>query len=317
MLEEYPQSDFLFVLDHKDDITFYPNQNDSVHLSYYQLKTDETTVTIAILLNNDWIAKLYNHLLEPDVEIDTLGLITIYPVKLCRSSLTDDKTKFCEVDDESIEKIKRHIADKENIPVESVDLSKLIHLRTPLNIRSHNKIVETELGDFLHGYNSCITIESEKAIFTSIWNILSSLQQYEGLSPSADFTEIKTHKGFSKTEFDEIIKIAIDIHILPFEKIISYIGPTEPYEKEKFGLAYSYLIGDYSNNDSRIGEISNYISTTIDKNPIEDDESILCYLKRCKKNILVDYSNSLIIYKDTYYIELLVILKLIKSGGTY
>ena len=58
-IELYDSLNYLLILDHYDDITFFDLDKDPLAVSYYQMKTSEDTITIDSAISEGWIAKLY------------------------------------------------------------------------------------------------------------------------------------------------------------------------------------------------------------------------------------------------------------------
>ena len=81
-IELFDNLDYLFVLDYYDDITLFDNDVNPDFVSYYQLKTNEESISINTAIANDWLAKLYTQLENPEWIVKELGLITNCPLKV-------------------------------------------------------------------------------------------------------------------------------------------------------------------------------------------------------------------------------------------
>lgn len=55
-IELYDTSDYLVILDHADDITVYEDQSIHDTASFYQMKTNDDSITLSTALNEGWIA---------------------------------------------------------------------------------------------------------------------------------------------------------------------------------------------------------------------------------------------------------------------
>ena len=141
-IELFDSLDYLFVLDYYDDITLFESENTPEFVSYYQMKTNEESISISTAISEDWIAKLYEQLENPEWIVKELGLITNCPLKISfknkdvngkekwqKELYTSEKTSFSKFNEETISKIKKDIATKKGIQVEDVDLSKFVHMR--------------------------------------------------------------------------------------------------------------------------------------------------------------------------------------------
>lgn len=202
-IELFDNLDYLFVLDYYDDITLFDNDVNPDFVSYYQLKTNEESISINTAIANDWLAKLYTQLENPEWIVKELGLITNCPLKVTVSikgetgkrknkinSYVAERTSFSQFNPITIELIKKDIASKKGIKVEDVDLSKFVHMRTTLSIPKHKEIVEQEMLNFLHAKYPKMTIDSHKTIFNAMIEILTKRQSYELLSDNADYSEV-------------------------------------------------------------------------------------------------------------------------------
>ena len=191
-IEIFDNLDYLFVLDYYDDITIFDKEDDPETVSYFQMKTNEESISINTAITKDWLVKLYAQLENTDWLVKELGLITNCPLVVSvttkkdngknekeRKLFTSEKTSFMEFNPVTISKIKEDIAKKKGVDVGSVDLTKFFHIRTTLSIPSHREIVEQEMGDFLHSKYPRITMDSVKAIFGAMMDILTRRQQYE------------------------------------------------------------------------------------------------------------------------------------------
>ncbi len=65
-IELYDNLNYLFILDHYDDITLFDLDADPLAVSYYQMKTSDSTITIDSAIKENWIAKMYAQLSRPE-----------------------------------------------------------------------------------------------------------------------------------------------------------------------------------------------------------------------------------------------------------
>ena len=55
-IELYPTLDYLFILDYYDDISIFDHESNPTTVSYYQIKTNEESISISTALSEDCIA---------------------------------------------------------------------------------------------------------------------------------------------------------------------------------------------------------------------------------------------------------------------
>ena len=89
-IELYSDLNYLLVLDHYDDITLFDDDVAPETVSYYQMKTSEDSISIDTAISEEWVAKLYEQLSEPEWEVKELGLITNCPLKVSVKTKDDD-----------------------------------------------------------------------------------------------------------------------------------------------------------------------------------------------------------------------------------
>lgn len=277
-IELFDNLDYLFVLDYYDDITLFDNDVNPDVVSYYQLKTNEESISINTAIANDWLAKLYTQLENPEWIVKELGLITNCPLKVTVSikgetgkrknktnSYVAERTSFSQFNPITIELIKKDIASKKGIKVEDVDLSKFVHMRTTLSIPKHKEIVEQEMLNFLHAKYPKMTIDSHKTIFNAMIEILTKRQSYELLSDNADYSEVRQKKGISKKDFQRVIDEAIDISVPPFEEVEKLSGLKED-DLYKISYEYTKLIADSQKSTESFINVFRKLQSLMKKN---------------------------------------------------
>lgn len=212
----YDSLDYLFILDYYDDITLFEDERNPEIVSYYQMKTHEESISISTAISEDWLSKLYAQFERPKWIVKELGLVTNCPLKITvvtededgkkhtnTSSYTSEKTPFSKFNSITIEKIKKDIAKKLGKDINEIDLSKFVHMRTTLSIPKHKDIVEQEMGAFLHRRYPRITLDSVKAIYSSMLEILTKRQSYELLDDTAPYNVVREKKVLQKVIFHE------------------------------------------------------------------------------------------------------------------
>lgn len=119
-IELFPNLNYLLVLDHYDDITIFDDDKSPETVSYYQMKTNEESISINTAISEKWLEKLYKQLERPDWIVKELGLITNCPLKMTvvfkddedkshkkETNYTAEYTPFSSFNSQIIEKIKK------------------------------------------------------------------------------------------------------------------------------------------------------------------------------------------------------------------
>jgi hypothetical protein len=296
----------MLILDHEDDITVYYDQELHDSVSFYQMKTKDDSISLSFAIKDGWIEKLYSHMSKPDVLIKELGLITNCPIRLKSKLISVDKTPFESFDQSYIDEIKAHIAGKQKIPIDKVDLSKMVHIRTTLSIDAHKQIVENEASTFLVSKFPTIKVQVVKTIVAAVFEILSKLQAYERLPEDAEYERIIKNKGFSRTSFERIIKTAIKVNIPEYNILVSVCKIPDD-KKEEVALAYTKVLEDSHNNTNSFIDIFDALDRIVSATIPLNDETLWKFAIRCKVEFLRIRKKPSAIYSDEYYLEILVL----------
>ncbi len=304
-IELYDSLDYLFILDYYDDITLFEDEFNPEVVSYYQMKTNDESISISTAISEDWILKLYKQLERPDWIVKELGLITNCPLKITitlkddegknhrnTSSCMSERTTFSKFNTATVEKIREDIAKKLGKSKDDIDLSKFVHMRTTLSILKHKDIVEQEMGEFLHKKYPRITIDSVKAVFGSMLEILTKRQAYELSDDDATYVLVREKKGMAKSDFTRIIEEAMIISIPPFEEVLKITGlPDE--KKYEASFEYTQILSDSQTKSESFTNIFVQVRGLYIKHEKHASETILTYVNR-----LCD-----MLYKKSYVIE--------------
>lgn len=291
-IELYSDLNYLLVLDHYDDITLFDDDVAPETVSYYQMKTSEDSISIDTAISEEWVAKLYEQLSDPEWVVKELGLITNCPLKVSVKTKDDDgkqhseekkymaeKTPFLSFNPIMVNKIKTDIAKRKGISVNEVDLSKFVHMRTTLSIPKHREIVEQEMSSFLQGQYPRITVEAAKTVFGAMMDLLSRRQSYEALDKNASFVEVRQKKGVSRSDFSRIIEESMYISIPTFQEIEGWMGYLEE-EKPTAALEYTKILPDVQSKSESFAVLYRQVRSVCQSNPKHDEESVKDYCDR-------------------------------------
>lgn len=291
-IELYSDLNYLFVLDHYDDITLFDNDISPESVSYYQMKTSEDSISIDTAISQDWIAKLYEQLSNPAWFVKELGLITNCPLKVTvkfndddgskhteEQKYTAERTSFLEFNQLMIDKLKEDIATRKGISAEDVDLTKFVHMRTTISIPKHREIVEQEMSNFLLSRYPRITVESAKTIFGAMIDLLSRRQAYEALDKNASFADVRRKKGVSKSDFSRIIEESMYISVPEFQEVEQWMEYSQD-EKMKAALEYTKVLSDVQRKSESFTALYRQVRTTCRSNSRNDEETVKTYCER-------------------------------------
>lgn len=313
-IELFSNLNYLLVLDHYDDITIFDDDKSPRTVSYYQMKTNEESISINTALSEKWLEKLYKQLERPDWIVNELGLITNCPLKITVNFIDDENkthkeetnytaeyTPFSSFNPLVIDKIKNDIAKSQGIAPADVDLSKFVHMRTTLSIPKHREIVEQEMGNFLYRQHPRITLDSIKTIFASMMDLIAKRQSYELLDTDASFVEVKKHKGVSKRDLSRIIDDSIAISLPPFDEIERLLNFENDNEKNYASYQYTVIFSDIQKKNMAFDIMFRQVRKLFSNNPQNNDESVSEYCNRIYALMPTKY----LIYNKTYILVLI------------
>lgn len=312
-IELYDSLDYIFVMDHYDDITIFDVSKKPYAVSYYQMKTHKKSISISTVLSQDWFAKLYAHLQQKEWIIKELGLITNCQLdvdfkvidtkgkqKKQHKSYDKDRTAFTGMPQDVVDRIKKDISTKLEIPIEEVDLTKFVHMHTELSIGRHREIAEGTLSEFLYKKNSTITVETVKAIFDSMFRLLSDRQKYEGLGEDCEFDSVVKYKGVYKSEFTKIMADALLISMPPVRDVVNAAQCITKEEENKLCMAYVRVLEDQQSKPKAYKIIVLKVKEAIDTLQIKVDEPISDYALRICRFVYSSNNNYSYLYGPDY-----------------
>lgn len=290
-IELFDTLNYLLILDYYDDITLFEDDDNPYTVSYYQMKTNDESISISTAISENWLEKLYAQLERPEWIVKELGLITNCPLKVVttykdedgknkkkKELFTSPRTSFADFNADTVEKIKNDIAIKRGIKAEDVDLSKFIHIRTTLSIPNHKEVVENEMGNFLYGKYPRISIDSVKTIYATILELMTKRQQYELLPDNASYEEVRKNKGVTKKDFSRIIETAISISIPPFDEILQIVNLSE--EKYQASFEYTRMMADSQKKLESFSNIFKHLSNIQENEQRNNNETVWDYVNR-------------------------------------
>lgn len=308
-IEIFDNLDYLFVLDYYDDITLFDSENNPEVVSYYQMKTKDGNITINTAIKEDWIAKMYAKLDNSDWLVEELGLITNCPLTVSikkvgkngkKSTKTEkydcERTPFSLFNPQTIEHIKNDLAKKNEVSLDEIDLSKFCHIRTSLSISKHREIVEQEMGEMLYRKYPKITMDSVKTIYSAMMELLTKKQQYETLSNTLIFEEVRSKKGVSKQDFERVIKVAMGMSIPEFDEIVRLLDA----QKQEISLAYVSLITDFQTKSNAFMLVFRLVQNAIGNSARNKGEAYKLYVDRICNEIYEEQPDIELMYNRQY-----------------
>lgn len=310
-IELFDTLDYLLILDYYDDITLFDDDNNADTVSYYQMKTNDESISINTAISESWLEKLYAQLERPEWIVRELGFITNCPLKIIttykdengknrrnKELLTSSRTPFTSFNKNTIEKIRKDIATKRDISVDEVDLSKFVHIRTTFSIPNHKEVVENEMANFLYGKYPKISIDSVKTIYATILELMTKRQQYELLPDNAPYEEVRRYKGVTKKDFLRIIETAMNISIPPFEDILRIANLSD--DKYEASFEYTRIMADSQRKSDSFSRVFKNLADLHQQQKRMTSETAWQYANRMCDLLYGKNPNIELIYNRTY-----------------
>lgn len=249
-IDLFDSCDYLIALDYYDDLAVIEIPDNHSIISYYQVKTTEDRFTLNTILKEEWLVDLYDHLSNDDGfdEVGKLGLITNCRIR--NTTKEKDETSYINnapgttqlstLGNNTADLIKRDIAEKLDIEISEVDLSKLAIIRSTLDIHSHETLAEKCFTDFVGKKLGNIGIQVIQAAYESLRSKFTACQGVE-LPDYVEKEEIQSRKCISKNVMDETLQTISEIDFPLIERVLQLVPKNE---KQRFSVAYATAISD-------------------------------------------------------------------------
>lgn len=312
LIIEFYSLDFLILMDYIEDISVIENPNDPRKIHMYQVKSKKagSSFTFASIIKDEWFQKLYSNGLKYSDYIETANIVCNADIlDENKSILINEKTSVSDdIQIKNINKIKKAIADYNNIPISEVDLTSYYFIKTDLTTKNHKKDAIYKFETFLNSLSSEIQIETARALFNIIYDKLDEVFNNELNENCSKLDEIFSNKGLNSNEIKEIINCGLEIQLPNLDKIFNEFSITSVAEKRIYSQKYRTIKRDLLKSDSihrkLIVDIYNMIEFAVNHG-IDDNVKIRDYVIE-SKNIGIS-----VIY-DENYIRLLTMILILK-----
>lgn len=214
MFELYKaDNDFVMVFDYVCDVEAHVNGK----IECYQLKTNNgaTPYTICKIAKPDKtgksiIGKLYRiHCADDDVGlVSKLALVVNVPLKTLDNKLhsSESEISFANLDRKTLKKIEEYLI--EECGVDNIDLKDCYYIYTSMDLfNPHDSLLGKTVNFFVDVYGE--EPKRAKVLFQTLVHTIEIKANYEQKCNS--YKDLIEKKGFTRSEFEQIIKKAIEI----------------------------------------------------------------------------------------------------------
>lgn len=255
----FDEEDFLIVMDYEDDLVIYNDEQGS-NVKFYQIKTNEDTLSVRQGISDKWFSKLYSHITDkeqsitPHSNIEELGLITNCSLHTANGKYIHfEKASFnSALDDETLSKVKDGIANQLGVDVKDIDLKLFTYRKSDLSIKRHVQESQQILTEFLDARYCNSSLKIVKSLHSTLRAIIREKQDREKREEAYDFERIKQKKTLRRGLFKNVIEEAIMVSLPPVSELERHIPESLA---EKWMVAFCQLSRDVEKNAGWLHEL--------------------------------------------------------------
>ena len=217
----YDEYNYLIILEYYDDITLFENNDDIKDVHYYQVKTrDVKCINFETILENGFLDNLIGHLNDNNInDVKEISLIINCRIKIDNKKYEIDTIIKPDATNNILSKIKEHYKDNNNIAFLEKTMNLII---SDISLQNHIELIEARIREFVSKKYKNAGHDALNSVVLRLVNFFTKMQSNESLTDDSKFEDVKKKKGFSKDDFNDIIKNAIKISIPEFHKIEEY-----------------------------------------------------------------------------------------------
>lgn len=281
VMEFYP-TDFLIMMDYIEDISIIcnPFEPSEIHLYQIKTKTSDRQYLLSTIISEEWFQKLYENAQKYECFVGSAAVVcntdvvkdslVVFPNT--KTSLEDVTIKF------NIMKIRKAIAESQNVDERDVDLSKYYFIKSALSTKGHKEEVEHQFENFLLKQDSKLQILTARSIYSVIYDELDKKFNNEIAEVCTDIKEIFDKKGVYCNKIKEMISCGLAIQLPTENRLFEEYNIISVREKKEFSLQYRAIKMDMYSNMEAFVKLKNLLMGVIKEvndGGIDDMPSIL------------------------------------------
>lgn len=256
----FDEEDFLIVMDYEDDLVIYNDEQGS-NVKFYQIKTNEDTLSVRQGISDKWFSKLYSHITDkeqsitPHSNIEELGLITNCSLHTANGKYIHfEKASFnSALDDETLSKVKDGIANQLGVDVKDIDLKLFTYRKSDLSIKRHVQESQQILTEFLDARYCNSSLKIVKSLHSTLRAIIREKQDREKREEAYDFERVKQKKTLRRSLFKSVIEEAIMVSLPSISELERQIPRSMG---DAWKVAYCQLTRDVEQNSNCLHEVA-------------------------------------------------------------
>lgn len=280
----YDKYNYLIILEHYDDITLFENNNNIKDIHHYQVKTKNVQYTkFEKILKEGFLDNLIGHLNDNNInDVKEISLIINCRIIIDKKKYEIDTIIKPDTTNNILSKIKDHYKNNDNIDFLEKTMNLII---SDISLQNHIELIEARIREFVSEKYKNAGHDALNSVVLRLENLFTKMQSNESLTDESKIEDIKKSKGFSKEQFNNIMRMSIKISAPAFSEIEKYVKFNEN-EIPQYKISYvDILETEYWNSDYNI-KILELIEEFIKNNEFnKKEETIIEYSKKCKTYI--------------------------------
>ena len=218
----YDEYNYLIILEYYDDITLFENNDDIKNVHYYQVKTrDVKCINFETILENGFLDNLIGHLNDNNInDVKEISLIINCRIKIDNKKYEIDTIIKPDATNNILSKIKEHYKDNNNIAFLEKTMNLII---SDISLQNHIELIEARIREFVSEKYKNAGHDALNSVVLRLENLFTKMQSNESLTDESKIEDIKKSKGFSKEQFNNIMRMSIKISAPAFSEIEKYV----------------------------------------------------------------------------------------------
>ena len=318
IMEFYP-TDFLVMMDYIEDVSIIsdPDAPSAIHMYQVKTKSSDKQYLLSTVIGDKWFQKLYVNAQKYREYLGSASVVCNTDIVTSISKPNSEvfsNTKTV-LDDKAIQanikKIRKAIADDQQIDEAIIDLSKFYFVRSTLSTKGHKEEVEHQFQNFLFKQDGDLQVATAKSIFSLLYDELDKRFNEEISEECTDVGEIFVKKGLDGKNIKAFISCGLAIQIPTLDKLFAEFNITSVLERRRYTSKYTQIKMDMYSNISLFVELKRTLLSFIEienSNGIDDMPGLL-------KSVYGTASECEFIpagYQDEHYLKMLIMILIYK-----
>ena len=316
---EFYSTDFLIMMDYIEDVSVIsdPDAPSAIHLYQVKTKSSDKQYLMSAVIGDKWFQKLYANAQKYGEHLGSASVVCNTDIVTSNSkpgsevfsntrTVLDDKTVQA-----NIKKIRKAIADDQNVNESEIDLSKFYFVRSTLSTKGHKEEVEHQFQGFLLTKDADLQVATAKSIFSLLYDELDKRFNEEISEDCSDTHEIFSKKGLDGKDIKSIIACGLAIQIPTLDKLFADFNITSVLERRRYTSKYTQIKMDMYSNISLFVMLKKTLLTFIEaenSNGIDDMPGLLeAVYARTNESEIVPTG-----YQNEYYLKMLIMILIYK-----